>query len=193
MNSKIDVGLASIEWLETDQLYLGKPMDGGEHEIEGICDKFRVTTLDELNMVFAIIRWPTHKTQVSCITKISGQEKYDRLENAGRLGIFQTLEGDRSLWSFELRAMKYRDNQLRQTLKQSTLQDLDYLLEGQSALELLNNHGALKVGKRGELATTTAGNRSNELFVICDSENNNLVAVAFTITRVLAVMKDFGK
>jgi len=193
VSSKIDVGLASIEWLESDQPYIGKPMDGGEHEIEGICDKFRVTTLDELNMVFAVIRWPSHKPQVSCITKISGQEKYDRLEDAGRLGIFQTAEDNRAVWSFELRTMKYGDNQLRQTLKQSTIQDLDYLLEGQSALELLKTHGALKVGKRGDLAPATASNRANELFVIGDAENKNLVAVAFTITRVLAVMKDFGK
>jgi hypothetical protein len=190
---KIQVGLATIEWLEADQPYVGKPMDGGEYEIEGICDKFRVTTLDELNMVFAVIRWPSHKPQVSCITKIFGQEKYDRLEDAGRLGIFQTVENDRTLWSFELRTMKYGENQLRQTLKQSTLQDLDYLMEGQSALELLNRHGALRVGKRGELAPATASNRSNELFVIGDAENKDLVAVAFTITRVLAVMKDFGK
>jgi hypothetical protein len=190
---KIQVGLATIEWLELDQPYVGKPMDGGEYEIEGICDKFRVTTLDELNMVFAVIRWPSHKPQVSCITKIFGQEKYDRLEDAGRLGIFQTVENEKTLWSFELRTMKYGENQLRQTLKQSTLQDLDYLMEGQSALELLNRHGALRVGKRGELAPATASNRSNELFVIGDAENKDLVAVAFTITRVLAVMKDFGK
>lgn len=190
---EIQVGLASIEWLEREQSYFGKPMGQGDYEIEGVCDKFRVTTLDELNQVFIIIRWPNAKPEVNCITTISGQEKYERLENAGRMGIFETVEADQTKWSFELRVMKYGPGQLRQTLKQATVEDLDSLLEGQSAEEVLKLHGAKQIGKRGDIAPESAGRRANELFVTCDAENTDLVAVAFTLTRVLAVMKDLGK
>lgn len=190
---KIQVGLATIEWLELDQLWVNKPMGRGDYEIEGVCDKFRVTTLDGLNMVFGIIRWPTHKPEVGYITHSSGESKYERLKQAGRLGIFDSTNGNENQWSFELRAMKYGDAQARPTLKQVTLKDLDQLLEGQSALEILNQHGAKSLGKRIELAPADAGNRPNELLVISDPKNNDLIAVAFTITRVLAIMKDFGK
>jgi hypothetical protein len=73
------------------------------------------------------------------------------------------------------------------------MEDLDYLLEGQSAEEVLRLHGAQQVGKRGDVAPESAGRRANELFVTGAAENTDLVAVAFTLTRVLAVMKDLGK
>jgi hypothetical protein len=190
---KIQVGLASIEWLELDQPYVNKPMGQGELEITGLCDKFRVTTLDGLNMVFAIIRWPSHKPEVNYITHSSGESKYERLKSAGRLGVFNSTNGQNDIWSFELRAMKYGEGQSRPTLKQVTLRELDQLLEGQSALELLTEHGAQQVGKRGDIAPAEAGRHHNELFVTTQLRNNNLIAVAFTITRVLAIMKDFGK
>ncbi len=190
---KIQVGLASIEWLELDQTYINKPMGKGDFDITGVCDKFRVTTLDGLNMVFAIIRWPADKPEVNYITHSSGELKYERLKGAGRLGIFDTTNGQDDVWSFELRAMKYGEGQTQPTLKQATLQDLDQLLEGQSALELLTQHGAQRVGKRGDLASAEAGKRYNELFATTEPRNNDLIAVAFTLTRVLAIMKDFGK
>ena len=190
---KVQVGLALIEWLELDQVYVNKPMGRGEHEVTGTCDKFRVTTLDGLNMVFGIIRWPSDKPEVNYITHSSGESKYKRLTGAGRLGIFDSTNGNQDQWSFELRAMKYGEDQIRPTLKQVTLADLDQLLEGQSASEILTQHGAKAIGKRGELAPAEAGNRMNELFVVSEPRNNDLIAVAFTLTRVLAIMKDFGK
>jgi hypothetical protein len=190
---KIQVGLATIEWLELDQTWVNKPMGKGEFDIQGVCDKFRVTTLDGLNMVFGIIRWPANKPEVGYITHSSGEVKYERLMDAGRLGIFDKTNGNEDVWSFELRAMKFGDGQARPTLKQVTLKDLDGLLEGQSALELLNTHNSQQVGKRIELAPADAGNRPNELFVTTKARNNDLIAVGFTLTRVLAIMKDFGK
>jgi hypothetical protein len=89
--------------------------------------------------------------------------------------------------------MKYGEEQNRPTLKQVTLSDLDQMLEGQSAAEVLKQHGAKALGKRIDLAPAGVGNRPNELFVIGEPRNNDLIAVAFTITRVLAIMKDFGK
>jgi hypothetical protein len=190
---KIQVGLAEIEWLESDQTWVNKPMGRGDFDIQGVCDKFRVTTLDGLNMVFGIIRWPADKPEVGYITHSSGELKYERLMDAGRLGIFDKTNGNEDVWSFELRAMKFGDGQGRPTLKQVTLNDLDGLLEGQSALELLTKHNAQQVGKRIELAPADAGNRPNELFVTTKARNNDLIAVGYTLTRVLAIMKDFGK
>jgi hypothetical protein len=190
---EIQVGLATIEWLELDQTWINKPMGKGDFDVQGVCDKFRVTTLDGLNMVFGIIRWPANKPEVGYVTHSSGESKYERLTSAGRLGIFDKTHGDESVWSFELRVMKFGDSQTQPTLKQATLKDLDGLLEGQSALELLKQHGAKNVGKRVELAPAEVGNRPNELFVTTKARNNNLIAVGFTLTRVLAIMKDFGK
>lgn len=190
---KIQVGLATIEWLELDQTWVNKPMGKGDYDIQGVCDKFRVTTLDGLNMVFGIIRWPSDKPEVGYITHSSGESKYERLKNAGRLGIFDSTNGREDQWSFELRAMKYGEAQNRPTLKQVTISDLDQLLEGQSAAEVLKQHGAKALGKRIDLAPAGVGNRPNELFVIGEPRSNDLIAVAFTITRVLAIMKDFGK
>lgn len=190
---KIQVGLATIEWLELDQTWVNKPMGKGDYDIQGVCDKFRVTTLDGLNMVFGIIRWPSDKPEVGYITHSSGELKYERLMDAGRLGIFDKTNGDPNVWSFELRVMKFGEGQQRPTLKQTTLNDLDLLLEGQSALELLKQHGAKDVGKRIELAPVDVGNRPNELYVTTAPRNNNLIAVGYTLTRVLSIMKDFGK
>ena len=190
---KIQVGLATIEWLELDQTWVNKPMGKGDYDIQGVCDKFRVTTLDGLNMVFGIIRWPSDKPEVGYITHSSGELKYERLMDAGRLGIFDKTNGDPNVWSFELRVMKFGERQQRPTLKQTTLNDLDLLLEGQSALELLKQHGAKDVGKRIDLAPVEVGNRPNELYVTSAPRNNNLIAVGYTLTRVLSIMKDFGK
>lgn len=187
----VKLGLAEIEWLEENQPYFGKPMDDRDFEIEGTCDKFRVTTLDGLNQVFAVVKWQNFKPQVNWVITMAGQAKYRRLENAGRLGVFDNFEGDPKIWGFEVRAMKYGTTRDRPTLKQTTLAELDTLLEGQSTLDILTTNGALKVDKRSRLMANPA-NRPNELMVVCEAGNTRLVAIAFTISRVLATMKDLG-
>jgi hypothetical protein len=185
------VGLATFEWLEQDQDYLGTPISSDKEQI-GKAHKFLVTTEDKLRMVFAIVEWPKDKPDVIPVKRLSGLEKYERLSQAGRLSIFTDLPDLNNFWSWELRVMKFGETKDKQNLHGASWAQLDPLLESGSTQELLNGFGASRLCLRGEV-DRKAGNRANQLMVVGEAGNKDLVAASFVLTRVLAVMKDFGK
>jgi hypothetical protein len=185
------VGLASFEWLEQDQDYLGTPISSDQEQV-GKAHKFLVTTEDKLRMVFAIVEWPDDKPDVIAIKRLSGLEKYERLSQAGRFSIITGLPNFDTSWAWQLRAMKFGPDRDRQTLRMVAWDELDVLLEGETAVEILNSYGAQKLCLRREV-DPNAGKQGNQLMVVGEAGNKNLVAATFVLTRVLAVMKDFGK
>jgi hypothetical protein len=76
------------------------------------------------------------------------------------------------------------------TLNQVSLTELGEMLEG-DAEKLLAESGVLKIGSKAELAGDTS-NRKNHLSFMCEIGNETAVAVAFTLSRVLPIMYDFG-
>ena len=187
---KIAVGKAQIEFLESGVSFTEKPMSphkGFEGlEQSGTVAKFRVTTTDDLDMIFGLVDWPNASLEVRHLETIDGLEKYKRLENAGRLGIGVLQD---SLWYAELRAMKYGAKDWA-TLNQVSLAELGDMLEG-DADALLVGVGVLKIGLKADLAGDTS-NRKNYLAFTCEVGNKTAVAVAYTLSRVLPIMYDFG-
>jgi hypothetical protein len=186
----IQVGKAHVEILELNAPFSEKPLGehrSGEPEIMGTVSKFRVTTTDDLNMIFGIVSWPTEESDVRWIETIDGLMKYKRLENAGRLSI-APHGPDQVL--VQLRAMKYVTPAVA-NLKQVSLEELSEML-GSSSEKLLRENGALKIDTKAALV----GDRSthkNSLALTCERGNNAIIAVVFTLTRVLTIMHDFGQ
>lgn len=186
----ISVGKAQIEFLESNVPFSERPLAdyrSGEPEILGTVTKFRVTTTDDLNMVFGIVSWPNEASDVRWIETLDGLAKYKRLENAGRLSISSHGPSGRLA---QLRAMKYAEHGVA-NLKQVSLEELDEML-GSSSEELLRKFGALEIKTKAELVGDTSTHK-NSLALTCEKENDQVIAVAFTLTRVLPIMNDFGQ
>ena len=186
----IEVGKAKIEFLESGGPFTETPMSPHKgfdksNEQTGRVSKFRVTTTDGLNMIFGLVYWPHATLEVRHLETLT-KSKYERLENAGKLGVSQSQGG---VWLAELRAMKYAAKE-HATLNSASLEELSSMLEA-DAESLLKEHGALRIGTRSEIAADTS-TRKNYLSFTCDIGNETGVAVAFTLTRVLPIMYDFG-
>jgi len=185
------IGKAKIEFIETPAPFAGKPMnrhEGAPEEQIGSVTKFRVTTTDQLDYVFGIIEWPNASPEVNFIDAVDGLTKYERLQKAGRMGI-QTKFGD--FWLVELTAMKINPERGWANLAGVTIQKLDEFL-GAGTKDLLISLGAFGVGTREALVRDQSKNR-NVLSLTCAEGNVELIATAFVITRVLAVMMDYGQ
>lgn len=186
----IVVGKAQIEFLESNAPFSEKPLAdyrNGEPEMLGTVSKFRVTTTDDLNMVFGIVSWPNETSDVRWIETIDGLAKYKRLENAGRLSISANGPAGRLV---QLRAMKYAEPGVA-NLKQVSLDELDEML-GSNSEELLRKYGAREIKTKAELVGDKSTHK-NSLALTCEKDNDEVIAVAFTLTRVLAIMHDFGQ
>jgi hypothetical protein len=206
---KIDVGEAQIEFLESGGTFYGEPNSPYKgRALTGTVSRFRVTTTDDLDLIFGVVYWPNQTIEVRHIDNYSvskfshlevedglvdpeyidnhADSKYSRLQAAGRLGV-STLNG--SVWFAELRAMKHGTKN-RPNLAIVTLPELSSVL-GSDAGNFMREQGALKVGSREEVAGDT-GSRKNILSFTCEISDEAALAVAFTLTRVLPIMHDFG-
>jgi hypothetical protein len=186
----VKVGKAQIDFLGEAVPFAGKPMalhsDSPDEQL-GVVNKFRVTTTDQLDFVFGVVRWPEANPEVIFFEAIDGESKYESLTHAGRLGVLPNF-GD--FWLFDLRAMKYNQVTKKTNLAGAVVEKLDVFVDGDS-IQVLKNHGALGIGTREQLVGETNKKR-NQLAMTCKVDDIEAVAVAFTVTRVLAIMKDYG-
>jgi hypothetical protein len=188
----IKVGKASLDKLRSSVAYFGVPMNvqaGTDEKAEqaGLAEQFRITTTDDLDIVISVIQWPSASPEVKLTDWIDGLSKYERLKSAGRLGVLTEFGSD---WLAELRVLKYADRDSRPTLVKSTWEELAEMLEGDPKALLLSN-GAIEVGTREELGPDL-GPRRSQLAMRCPDGDCTAMAVAFTLTRVLPIMYDFG-
>jgi hypothetical protein len=93
-------------------------------------------------------------------------------------------------WMVELTALKYPTDGGRPTLKVPTMGELDELVS-QDFTELMLALGALKIGTRGEIDAETSRRKNYLAMTVKPNELDSILA-AFTATRVLALVKDFG-
>jgi hypothetical protein len=186
----IELGKAKIEVSPDLVGFAGVPMDSPEGESSeqvGQLKKFRVTTTDDLNILFGIIVWPQAKPEVRFLEWIDGESKYKCLQGTGRMGIDLPLP---ETWMGQLRAMKYNHESKKTNLAGITLEKLDEYTQ-QNFTERLLENGAIGVGTREELHGEVNRNKKNLAF-LSKSMDFETVAIAFTATRVLAVMHDYG-
>ena len=188
MSIKIDK--ATIELIDGPTAYFGKPAsadEGYDGEQAGTVQKFRVTTLDTLNMVFGIVTWPNARPEVRSIEMLDGLHKYQRLEKAGKWSFVPLPNGD---WVGELNVLKIGGKDYP-TLNSSNLAELNSLAQT-DVITLLTKLGATALGTREELHGETNKQR-NRLAVLVKPDAVEAIAAAFTITRVLAIMNDLGE
>lgn len=188
----IQVGKASLDKLGPGVPYFGLPMsvdDGIDEKAEqsGLAEQFRITTTDDLDIVISVITWPHASPEVKLTEWIDGLSKYERLRNAGRLGVITEFAPG---WLAELRVMKHKDRDSRSNLMKSSWTELALVLESDPK-ELLRNNGALALGTREEIAADTE-NRRDYIAMRCQEGDTTALAVAYTLTRVLAIMHDLG-
>jgi hypothetical protein len=187
----ITIDKATIEFIDGPAPFFGKPAspdEGFDADQVGQVQKFRVTTLDTLNMVFGIVSWPNGRPEVRSIEMIDGLHKYQRLEKAGRWSFVPLETGS---WVGELNVLKIGESKTYPTLHSSSIEELNGLART-DVVALLKSLGATAVGTREEIHGETSRQR-NRLALIAQPGSKEAIAAAFTITRVLAVMNDLGE
>jgi hypothetical protein len=185
-NSTWTIGKATFSRVELEIPYEGKPTGQAERAI-GKITTYKAETSDLSSVKFGVVTWSDGSSEVVPIAVLpGGQRKYERLENAGRL----TLLNFGSSWVGELNAMKFNQERQRTNLATASLSDLDHFSE-QSVNTVLSEFGSFKIGSREELHGETNKNRGR-LAILCDAGNKDMVAAVYVITRVLAILKDFG-
>jgi hypothetical protein len=187
---KMQVNRCSIEFIDGEVAYEGRPTDSNRGESTtqvGKLSKFRVTTTDTLNQIFGLIEWPAARPEVCCIEMIDGLEKYERLEDAGRLTLMPQANGT---WLADVRAMRY-NGRTYQTLGSVSEEELEELT-GQVPKDFFASIGCLGFGTREELVGDDSRKR-NQLAVLVKAGDLQAIAGLFAATRVMAVMNDLGE
>jgi hypothetical protein len=86
--------------------------------------------------------------------------------------------------------MKYNTTSKKANLANVAIEDLNVWVQTDLA-ELLKSNGALRVGTKEEL-TGVDNKTKGILSALVPSGNVEAVAIAFTVTRILAIMYDYG-
>jgi hypothetical protein len=187
-NETISVGKCEIEFFTEQKPYRGKPSgdrEGGEQN--GVLRNFRVTSSDELNLMCGLVEWPNAAPEITPIDLLSGLTKHDNLRNRGRMTLLHTSDGN---WLASIRALKYNPAKKYFTLHGVSEIELNELL-GHNLRDFLLELGALKFGLRSEIDGDTS-RTANQLAMVVSPGAIEPLAVAYTVTRALAVIKDFG-
>ena len=187
---QITIDKATIEFLEGPVAFAAKPsqpFEGAPAEQSGSVQKFRVTTLDTLNVVFGIVQWPQATAEVRVLDFIDGLEKYERLIRAGKMMLLPQPGG---LALAELNVMRLNDKKYF-TLHGTTYSELNALAKTDASQAILEA-GAKGVGTREQLVNDQT-RQANRISMLVSPSAKEAIALAFTITRVLAIMNDLGQ
>jgi hypothetical protein len=185
----ISISKCEIEFIQGSKPYRGKPIAERKSGVEqvGKLTTFRVTSSDELNLIVGLIEWDKNEPEVEPIDLIAGLQKHRELENRGRMSIKLSKNGN---WLVVLSVMKFSKEKQYFTLHGGVLQDIDEYL-GYSFKELLMGSGAISVGTRSEIDGDTS-RTANQLAVLIKPGDIETLALAYTVTRPLAVINDYG-
>jgi hypothetical protein len=156
-------------------------------EQTGKLTTFRVTSSDELNMIVGLIEWENHDPEVAPIDLISGLQKHNELVRRGRMSIKMSKDDN---WLVVLSVMKYSPSKQYFTLHGGVLEDIDSYL-GYSFKQFLLDAGALRFGTRAEIDGDTS-KTANQLAVVIEPGDIESLSIAYTVTRPLAVINDYG-
>jgi hypothetical protein len=187
--ANITVSKCEIEFLPGSKPYRGKPMaarnDGFEQT--GKLATFRVKSSDELNLIVGLIEWENDDPEVAPMDLIAGLQKHNELVRRGRMSIKMSQDGK---WLVVLSVMKYSPVKQYFTLHAGKLEDIDDYL-GHSLKDILMGSGALRFGTRAEIDGDTS-KTANQLAVVIEPGDVETLAIAYTVTRPLAVINDYG-
>ena len=156
-------------------------------EQTGKLTTFRVTSSDELNLIVGLIEWENDDPEVAPIDLISGIQKHNELVRRGRMSLRMSQD---EKWLVVLKALKFSPAKQYFTLHNGELDEIDGYL-GHSFKDFLMDSGALRFGTRGEIDGDTS-KTANQLAVVIEPGDIETLAIAYTVTRPLAVINDYG-
>ena len=186
---ELSINKAVVETLDSAVPITEAPVDANAEgqKLAGTASLFRITTSDTLDATFALIQWPGFNPDIRIHAFDAGLEKHERLKSSGRMSILSSRDGN---WLVELTALKYSSAKSWPNLRVPSFAELDELA-GQSFAELMSELGALSVGTREAVDQETNRRKNYPAMVVPKGEIEAILA-AFTVTRVLALVKDFG-
>lgn len=186
---ELSINKAVVETLDSGIKIFDIPMDpkaAGE-KVTGDATLFRITTSDTLDATFAFTIWNQFIPDIRIHSFDSGLEKHERLKSAGRMSVLKSRDDN---WLIELTALKYSQEKGRPTLRTPSFEDLDDLAS-QDFSQLMLDLGTLRIGTRLEVDQEDSNRKNVPALVVPIGEIEPILA-AFTVTRVLALVKDFG-
>ena len=188
-NEVIAISKCEIEFLPGTKAYMGKPASERDQADEqtGQLRTFRVTSSDELNLIVGLVEWPKSAPEVRPIELLTGLQKHGSLDRRGSISVVPARDGN---WLVPLRVLKYNEEKKYFTLQGASFEEIESYL-GQSFPELLLELGALMVGTRQEIDGETNKTAGQNAMIVSPGDIRSL-AMAYTVTRALAVINDFG-
>lgn len=188
-NKVISISKCKIEFILEEKTYRGKPMSmwGEANEIVGQLTTFRVTSTDLLDLMTGLIRWPNGDNEIKPIELFHGLEKHQQLVRKGQIDIQIARDGN---WLVPLRTLRFNPDLRYFTLVNAPVSDIDKFL-GESFENLLFSAGVEKFGTRRVIDGET-NKSANQLAMIIEPGNIEALAIAYTVTRPLAVIMDYG-
>ena len=134
-----------------------------------------------------LIRWPNGDNEIKPIELFHGLEKHQQLERKGQIDIQIARDGN---WLVPLRTLRFNPDLRYFTLVNAPVADIDNFL-GESFENLLFSAGAKKFGTRQVIDGET-NKSANQLAMVIEPGNIEALAIAYTVTRPLAVIMDYG-
>jgi hypothetical protein len=185
---EFNVGLVAIAMRSEDVEFRGVSVSAGRDGTaqDGKLREAVVESSDGLRMTIGCTVWEDGSADVQPLDFLAGPNEYRRLEAAGRMTLNETTPGTRVAL---LRALKYGERGYP-SLASVSWGDLDELA-GADAADLLASHGA-RTGDYVELRPEAGKYREHPAFAVT-AEGIEAVFAAFAITRVLPIMKGFGR
>jgi hypothetical protein len=185
---EFNVGLVAITMRAEDVDFRGIPVSAGRSgaEQEGKLREAVIESSDGLRMTVGCTVWEDGSADVQPLDFLAGPDAYRRLEAAGRMTLNDDDDGARVAL---LRALKYGDRGYP-SLASVTWEELSELA-GTDAADLLTSHGA-RVGAYEDLRTQPRQYREHPALAVSE-DGLEAVFAAFAITRVLPIMKGFGR
>jgi len=186
--TEFNVSLVAITMRSDDVGFRGVPVSAGRdgEEQDGRLREAVLESSDGLRMTIGCTFWVDGSADVQPLDFLAGPDAYRRLEAAGRMTLNSAGEGERVAL---LRTLKYGDRGYP-SLASVTWDELSELA-GTDAADLLASHGA-RTGEYGQLKEDARRYREHPAFVVT-ADGSEAVFAAFAITRVLPIMKGFGR
>ncbi len=186
---ELSINKAVVETLGSGVKIFDAPMDPkakGE-KVTGEATLFRITTSDTLDSTFAFTIWDEFIPDIRIHSFDAGLEKHERLKSAGRMSVLKSRDDN---WLVELTALRHSADKGRPTLSAPTFEELDQLAS-QDFSQLMLELGALRLGTRLEVDKEDSRRKNYPAMVVSQGDIEPILA-AFAVTRVLALVKDFG-
>lgn len=185
---EFNVGLVAITMRGQDVDFRGVPVSAGRGGAEqnGKLREAVIESSDGLRMTIGCAVWDDGSADVQPLDFLAGPDAYRRLEAAGRMTLSDTGDGARVAL---LRTLKYSDRGYP-SLASVTWEELS-ALAGSDAGDLLVSHGA-RVGAYEDLRPDPQRYREHPAFAVT-ADGLEAVFAAFAITRVIPIMKGFGR